>query len=112
MSPVKAVTEFVGSMKGAAAGIAMLLALVGADGRKTATRLESHLTQDVPALAVEQATRDSTVAADIRALRREFVLSRGRIEAVMLSLCLQERNAIARRELECGRLESEAGIRR
>jgi hypothetical protein len=39
-------------------------------------------------------------------------LSRGRIEAVMLSLCLQERNAIARRELECGRLESEAGIRR
>jgi hypothetical protein len=109
---IRSVADFLASWKSVAAGVMLLLALVGADGRKTATTLEKHLTQDVPALAVEQAARDSTVAADIRALRREFVLSRGRIEAVMLSLCLQERNAIARRELECGRLENEAGIRR
>jgi hypothetical protein len=102
----------VGSMKGAAAGLTVLLTLVGADGRKTAASLEKHLTQDVPALITAQSAKDSAEAAEVRVLRRQLNAVLDRVDASNLKNCLEERNAIARRELECGRLESEAGIRR
>jgi hypothetical protein len=110
---IKAVTDFILSRKGATVGsLTLLLILVGADGRATAQKLERHLTREVPALLEQQRVRDSVEAAEYRVVRRQLNALLDRMDASNLSDCLLQRNAVVRRELDCGRLESEAGIRR
>lgn len=101
MSPIRTVAEFLVSWKSIAVGVSALFVLVGADGRKTATKLDSHLNVEVPALIRAQADRDAV---------QDSVLET--VEALALSRCLEESNAIARQRLRCGQRERQAGVRR
>jgi hypothetical protein len=106
------VGSFLTSWKGIAAAVTLVLGMVGADGRKTATALQTHRSVEHEVLLREQHVLDSTEAAEIRVLRRQLNALLDRMDASNLSDCLIQRNAVVRRELECGRLESEAGINR
>jgi hypothetical protein len=108
----KAMAKFFQSWKTTVTAATLVLVLVGADGRKTAAKLETHITQDVPKLIDQQRLRDSVDAAEVKVMRRQLNALLDRMDASNLSDCLIQRNAVVRRELECGRLESEAGISR
>lgn len=100
MSPQRTVLDFLGNWKTIAGGVTLLLVFVGADGRATAQRLNTHLTQDVPVMLRAQEVRDNQQDDMLEIL-----------DALALAWCTQERNAIVRQRLECGDRERRAGIR-
>lgn len=99
MSPMQAITGYLETWKGVVSIVLVSFAMVGADGRKTASQLNQHIDA--------QAARDSIQDA---LLRDGLAETQRAVDALALSQCLIEKNAVARLWLQCGTREAAAGL--
>lgn len=108
---LRSLSGFIASWKGIATGVTLLLALVGADGRKTAANVNEIKEVTLPQLIQTQAAVDAAQNAELRAVRDVASEVLEAIEALSFSRCLSETNPIARNQLKCGDRLRQAGLR-